>query len=142
MNNAETPKTNGLHPASDDRNEETQVQRSISTHLHIRLAEDVCAYLDAHPSEKITLEQLTRIFHIPATTLKSSFKAVYGVSVSHFVRKRKMQEAAKMLSETEETVLTIAGRFGYENASKFSAAFRAVMGVSPTEYRKKREENG
>jgi AraC-like DNA-binding protein len=41
-----------------------------------------------------------------------------------------------MLRQTNESVISIALDFGYDNASKFSSAFKAVMGKTPSEYRK------
>lgn len=47
-----------------------------------------------------------------------------------------MQAAALDLIQTEKSVLEIAGECGYDNASKFSAAFKEIMGEAPLEYRK------
>lgn len=47
-----------------------------------------------------------------------------------------MQAAALLLINTELSVSEIAGRYGYDNPSKFSAAFRKIMGKSPLKYRK------
>ena len=48
--------------------------------------------------------------------------------------------AALMLKQTDHTVLDVAGRFGYDNGSKFAKAFRDVMGMSPKEYRQKEQQ--
>ena len=63
-------------------------------------------------------------------------RKVYGVPVFTFARKRRMEMAAKLLAETDESILEIAGRIGYENGSKFARAFRDVMGISPGRYRR------
>ena len=46
-----------------------------------------------------------------------------------------------LISERKCSVAEIAQRLGYDNASKFSAAFRDVMGVTPQAYRSGREES-
>ena len=102
---------------------------------HVLLAKKVYGYLIQNISDRITLEQLSSVFHVSGTTIKNSFKTVYGVSVYNFIRTQKMQMAAELLLQSDETVLEIAGKFGYENASKFSGAFRDVMGMTPNEYR-------
>ena len=104
---------------------------------HILLAGEVCRYLTGHMSERITLEQLSAVFHVSGTLIKNSFKRVYGVSVYRYIRTQKMQMAAQMLLSSDDTVIEIAGRFGYSNASKFSSAFRDIMGMTPNEYRLK-----
>lgn len=61
----------------------------------------------------------------------------YGKPLYQCIRAYKMRVAARLLRETDRTVLDIAGEFGYGNSSKFAAAFREVLGASPGEYRQK-----
>lgn len=49
--------------------------------------------------------------------------------------------AAMLISESGITIAEISQRLGYDNASKFSAAFRDVMGTAPQNYRKRQEES-
>ena len=46
-----------------------------------------------------------------------------------------MHLAARELLLSDRTVADIAGKFGYDNSSKFAGAFQAVMGCSPRTYR-------
>ena len=99
------------------------------------LAKDVNTYLSAHPERRITIEQLSERFHVSGTLIKTSFKAVYGMSIYAYTKQQKMHAAAELLRAGDITVLEVAGRFGYDNASKFAGAFRSVMGMTPNEYR-------
>ena len=56
--------------------------------------------------------------------------------VISFIRMQKMQHAAQALIHTTCTIEEIAEEFGYENESKFSAAFKKIMGDSPSVYRR------
>ena len=47
--------------------------------------------------------------------------------------------ASVLVSESDIHISEIAQRFGYDNSSKFSAAFRDVMGVTPQSYRNRKE---
>lgn len=88
-----------------------------------------------------TIEQLSERFTIAPATLRKVFKAVYGTPVYRYIKTYKMKAAASMLiSQPSLTVSQIAQQLGYDNASKFSAAFRDVMGASPQEYRNKEME--
>ncbi|MDO5547125.1 MAG: AraC family transcriptional regulator [Eubacteriales bacterium] len=99
------------------------------------LAESICRYLMEHMDRHITIQQLSELFHVSQTQLKNSFKKTYGTSVYAYIRTEKMWAAARMLRETNETVLEVAGQFGYNNGSKFAKAFSDVMGMTPKEYR-------
>lgn len=93
----------------------------------------------------LTIVEMARNLHVSPTQVKVCFRKVYGVPVFTFARKRRMEMAAKLLAETDESILEIAGRIGYENGSKFARAFRDVMGISPGRYRRimlmKKEES-
>ena len=102
---------------------------------HASLAAAVRDYLDRHPERRVTLAELETEFHVSGTTIKSTYRDAFGASLYADTKRRKMLAAAEALRNTDRTVLEIAGSLGYDNASKFAAAFRSIHGVSPTEYR-------
>ena len=94
-------------------------------------------YLTEHLDRHITLEELSERFQMPLTTLKSCFKNVFGSPVNTYMRNYRMDRAAIFLrQEPSASVMEIAGRVGYDSASKFAAAFKAVKGKTPLEYRR------
>lgn len=99
------------------------------------LAKDVAGYLTENMDEKITLEQAAAQFHVSATAIKNAMKSVYGVSFYAYIKAQKMESAAYMLEYTDKPVIEIANEHGYDNSSKFAAAFRSVKGMAPGEYR-------
>ncbi|HRX58801.1 MAG TPA: AraC family transcriptional regulator [Eubacteriales bacterium] len=103
----------------------------------VMAAKQAKRYLVENLDRRVPLSELCEQVNASPTALKESFRGVYGSSIYAFARAYKMQEAAVRLCRTDRAVLHIAMDFGYENASKFSTAFRDVIGVSPQEYRKK-----
>lgn len=99
-------------------------------------------YMVCHPDCHFTLQELSERFDLPMTTMKQCFKGVYGTSVYAYMRCYRMQRAAVLLCESDESVSSVAWRLGYVNASKFASAFKQVMGLSPMEYRKSHCLNG
>ena len=100
---------------------------------------EIGRYLETHPGEPVTLPQLSRRFGVPLTTMKRCFEAVYGMPVSRYLRRVRIRRAAALLRSTDDTILSVAGQVGYSNGSKFAAAFKAEMGVNPSEYRRTEE---
>ena len=100
------------------------------------LARDVADYLARNKDRKVSADELTQTFYSSEAQIRKAFKAVYGIPVASYMRIYKMQAAALDLIQTEKSVLEIAGECGYDNASKFSAAFKEIMGEAPLEYRK------
>ncbi|TCK98727.1 AraC family transcriptional regulator [Natranaerovirga hydrolytica] len=102
----------------------------------VQKAKAIMKYMTDHIDEHFTLEELSLRFKVSLTTMKSSFKGVYGTSIYSYMRMHRMHIAAKMLKENDERITTIASKVGYSNPSKFSAAFKDIIGISPKDYRK------
>ena len=89
---------------------------------------------------RLTIEDLSSMYDIPATTMKKCFKDVYGDSIYSYQKRYRINVAASMLMQDKtREIQEIAACVGYENPGKFSVAFRSVMGVSPAEYRIRKE---
>ena len=101
-----------------------------------QIAKEAATYLTEHLVHRIPISCLAKRFSVSDTYLKNVFKAVYGVPIYSYIRVKKMQLAASRLIQSEDSILEIANEFGYNNGSKFTAAFREVMGETPSEYRK------
>lgn len=101
------------------------------------LIHDIHKYLMEHLSERITIDELAKQFLINPTSLKKTFKQVYGTSIAAHMKEHRMEYAAKMLIEGEENIAQIAQLVGYESQSRFTTAFKSVYGTLPTTYRKK-----
>lgn len=95
-------------------------------------------YLMSDLSARHTVEELSRQFHINPTTLKATFKSVYGQPIAAYVKARRIQKAQELLRTTDLSVAAIARQVGYENQSKFTQAFQSLAGMLPREYRKPR----
>ena len=102
----------------------------------IDLIHQVHEYLLSHMDEKITIDTLSRQFHVNATTLKSLFKSVYGNSLASHIKEHRMEHAAELLVKSGLSISEIARQVGYDSQSKFSAAFKGQYGIPPKEYRK------
>lgn len=97
---------------------------------------DIASLLTSDLEHWYTLEELSKRFSFPLTSLKQCFKGIYGCSISSYMKEYRMTAAALMLKNTEESVISIASKVGYSNPGKFAAAFRSILGSTPTEYRK------
>ena len=105
-------------------------QEAIIRHVHDELT--------ANLSERVTIEELSHKYLMNTTTLKRVFKQVYGETIAAHIKKHRMEEAARLLTATQDDVAAIARAVGYESQSRFTAAFKETYGALPTEYRKHR----
>ncbi len=114
-------------------------QREQYTSLQVEVVREIHQRLISNLQERPTIEALSREFLINTATLKRTFKGVYGKPVGGYMKEYRIRRAAELLRRTNATVAEVAEQVGYENQSKFAAAFREIMALSPAEYRR---ENG
>lgn len=90
-------------------------------------------------AESYTTERLAKQFDLSAAVLKTGFKGVYGSPIYAYIRSYRMNVAASMLvTDRKKRIIEIASAVGYDNPSKFAAAFKEIFGMSPAEYRNNR----
>lgn len=109
-----------------------------STTAARQLAEETFSFCMEHMQEHFTIPFLAARAGISPTKLKQIYRRVYGTSLFAHIRQEKMHWAAHELVSTNNRVIDIAEACGYDNASKFSAAFRNVFGVSPRKFREEK----
>ena len=102
----------------------------------VDVIKDVRQLLVSDLSKRYTIEQLSAEFCISQTALKNTFRDVYGVPVAAYIKAERMKSAADLLLSTDLSVQEISEKVGYENQSKFSAAFRENFGTTPALFRK------
>ena len=102
----------------------------------IEKVKDIKEFITNNIEEHFTMEELSQKYDIPLSTLKKCFKAVYGEPIYQFIRNYRMNIASTLLIKTDDSIIVIAGKVGYTNSSKFTEAFKSVIGKTPTEYRK------
>ena len=96
----------------------------------------VTAYMEAHLSEKIDVDDLAARVYLSHTGLIWKFKRQVGVSPLQYLIELRMQRAKELLLTGTLSVSEIAERCGYPNAYYFTNAFRKHTGKSPTAFRK------
>lgn len=91
--------------------------------------------MHARPEKAWTLALLAKEAGVARTTLAGRFARLVGVPPLTYLTEWRMAVAADLLADSEATVGAVARRVGYADAFGFSAAFKRVQGVSPSECR-------
>ena len=69
------------------------------------------------------------------------FKETYGVTPKGYTDSLRLQEAEKLLKETDDEVIDIALSVGFGSLSAFYRFFKGQKGVSPSVYQKQNRTN-
>ena len=115
-------------------------QENRSTPLYMPRAQvmkmkEISSFLMENAYHRFTLEEISKKYNIPVSSLRRGFEGIYGCSVYDFMKHYRVEEAMRRLRETNESITEIATVLGYDNPSKFSAVFKSVVGLSPLTYK-------
>lgn len=83
-----------------------------------------------------SLAKLARDVQVHPSHLARAFRNAYGCTISQYIRRLRVQDAASRLLGSEQTLAAIATASGFSDQSHFSRVFRQTVGISPAAYRK------
>lgn len=101
---------------------------------------EVQQFITEHLGENHSLSDLAHLVGTNEYTLKKEFKELFGTTVFGFWADAKMENAQKLLSETKMDIKEISEITGYKNPQHFSTAFKRKFGITPSQFRKNREQ--
>ncbi|MGC4016346.1 MAG: substrate-binding domain-containing protein [Luteolibacter sp.] len=86
--------------------------------------------------EGITVQELSAAAAVSTKTLVKRFMAEFGIDPAEEIRRRRTDEAKRLLAETDIPIAEIGRRCGFPSPSNFFNFFRRNAGVSPTDFRR------
>lgn len=97
--------------------------------------DDVINYLEKVIKSELEVDynEISKLAMCPTALFQRIFSFVAGVSISEYVRKRRLTLAAQELHNSDITVLEVAVKYGFQSHSSFSRAFREHHGITPSQ---------
>lgn len=92
-------------------------------------------YIYAHIKERITIEDLAEYTGLSASYLSRLFKKETGVSISDYVREKKIEKAQHLLKFCDYSLVEIANYLSFSSQSHFIQLFKEFTGMTPKKYR-------
>ncbi|MEX1039040.1 MAG: helix-turn-helix domain-containing protein [Pirellulaceae bacterium] len=97
-----------------------------------------CAYIAFHLHEPLRLTFLAEyVSRVSPGHLARRFREERNMSYTEYVCELRMQKAARMLSDSAQSIGKIAADVGYKDAARFANHFRRHFEITPREYRKR-----
>lgn len=93
-------------------------------------------YIEAHITEPLTIETIARAVNVSPFYFQKGFALLCGFTVSEYIRNRRLALAGNDLAATDEKVIDIALKYGYDSPDSFTRAFTRFHGVTPTAARR------
>ena len=93
-------------------------------------------YCRKHYRESLSLEALSKEFHLSRGYISQIFNRKIHMSFTHFVNALRVNAAVKLLKNSDMKIVDIAEDVGYTSLRSFNRAFVEIANTTPTEYRK------
>lgn len=88
-------------------------------------------YIESNLDKDISIDAAAQIACCSAYYFQRVFTYVAGISLSEYIRRRRMSQAAFELQKSDKKVLDIALKYGYSSPTAFNRAFQSVHGITP-----------
>jgi len=102
----------------------------------------VIAHIDAHLAERIKVSDFRELTGLSGSHFSRAFRASFGDSPHHFIIRRRIECAQKLMVETSESLCEIALRCGLCDQAHLSRLFRQAVGRSPNAWRRHQQMEG
>ncbi|MGQ3477154.1 response regulator transcription factor [Paenibacillus sp. TY11] len=93
------------------------------------------AYIEQHAAENISLKSIAARFYMNPVYLGQLFRKTYGMYFNEFLLKLRVQEAKRLLRQTDLRIYEIAERVGFGSSDYFVTQFEKMVHATPSEYR-------
>lgn len=98
-------------------------------------------FIDKNYTRTITLKEIADTLYVSQHYLSHLFKKELGDSPVNYLITRRIEEAKRLLAESDAPVHEVAARVGYGNDKYFSMLFKKVTGLSPSAFRDQSKDN-
>jgi AraC-like DNA-binding protein len=92
--------------------------------------------MDLRFAEPLDVPALARIAHASEAHFIRTFKTTFGETPHRYLQRRRVERSMFMLRETDRSVTEICLDVGFSSLGTFSRTFRAIVGQTPTAYRR------
>ncbi len=90
-------------------------------------------YIERHLTGEIDFAEMSRIACCSEYHFRRMFSFLAGMPIGEYIRRRRLTLAASLLKDSDERVIDLALRLGYESPDAFAKAFQTMHGVTPSQ---------
>ena len=117
----------------------TEPRRALPSHSRWAALDQQLRQNPAHPG---SIEALAREMDLSPSHFRTRFREEFGQSPAAYLKRLRLEEAMRLLRETDLPIKAIAQRLGYRDLANFYRAFRRGAGSPPARYRQQQRIRG
>lgn len=102
----------------------------------------VCVFVESRIKSGIDFSLLEKSSGYSYRHIRETFKESKGITLSQYIRTRKIENAAFDIVHTDKNLIDIALEYGFSQYDGFTRAFKKETGITPSEFRKNKYQVG
>ena len=124
-----------MHIFGENRNESVEAQPEQDK----TVIQQLVSYINNHISEGVSLKVLSNMFHMNPNYISQYFKNETGMNYSAYLLMLRINKAKNLLMNSDRSVAEVAQMTGFKDYRLFSRTFKQETGLTPSQYRMKKE---
>lgn len=114
----------------------TDLVNNVKENKYSQSILDAMNYIDEHLCEDIKIKDIAKVAYLNPSYLSNLFHKETNTTISDWILRKRINEAAFSLANTNEEIADIAFFYHFCSQSYFVKCFKKIMGTTPNEYRK------
>ena len=115
-------------------------QNSYLREEYLARINNVIDYIESHIDQTLTLAKLSEIANFSPYHFHRIFAAIIGETLNQFIKRIRVERSASMLvNNPKQSITEVALNCGFSSSATFARAFKEILGLSASEWRKKHE---
>lgn len=113
-----------------------QINNQLDTNKNKKKIVQVMEYIQQNYDKDLNMAVVSNYISMNYSLFSYLFKEYTGSNFVNYLKGIRMEEAKKLLTETDMRIIEVSQQVGYDNEKHFMKIFKSACGVSPSEYRK------
>lgn len=97
-------------------------------------------YINTHFCDDISIDTIAYELDCSRATVMNCFKKAYGMTVSSYITKKRLELACELLGGGSDSIKSVAADCGFHDQNYFSRVFLSEYKITPTQYRQKHQQ--
>lgn len=93
-------------------------------------------YIQENYDKDLNMAMVSNYVSMNYSLFSIAFKEYTGINFVNYLKNIRIAEARRLLETTDEKILDISRKVGYDNEKHFMKTFKSICGISPSEYRR------
>ncbi len=93
-------------------------------------------YMESHITEELTMEQIANEAAMSTFYFQKGFSMLCGITLGEYIRNRRLTLAGSEVVSTNQRIIDIGMKYGYDSPDAFTKAFSRFHGITPSRARR------